>query len=232
MMKGLFGKKLFMGQLFQTDGRLLPVTYIAITPNLVSQIKTPSKDGYSAYQVVAALKTKKATKKSQIQHLKGLELKTAVTLRELKTASKHKIGDSLKASIFQPGELVDVIAISKGKGTSGVIKRHNFGRGPMSHGSKHHRAPGSVGLSRPDKIWKGQPLPGRQGNQRVTIRNLQIIAIDQTRNLVVVKGSIPGSFQTLIQLRSAQQITKSIPSSVKLFAWEKTSEKKEGNRNE
>ncbi len=231
-MKGLFGKKLFMGQLFQTDGSLIPVTYIAIGPNLVSQVKTPAKDGYAAFQVVAATKTQKLTKKSQLKHLKTLKLKHAVVLRELPSTSNYQVGDALKADLFQPNELVDVIAVSKGKGTAGVIKRHNFGRGPMSHGSKHHRAPGSVGLSRPDKIWKGQPLPGRKGNQQVTVRNLQIVAVDQTHNLLVLKGSVPGSSQALVQIRSAKQVTQTIPNPIRLFTRQTETVQIKGESNE
>lgn len=222
--KVLFGRKLFMGQLFQTNGKIIPVTYVTVQPNIVSQIKTIEKDGYNAIQVVADSTNKKA-RKSLANHLAKIEFDKRAYLREIHTDQKHQLKDKITIDIFQPGDIVDVVAISKGKGTAGVIKRHNFGRGPMSHGSKHHRAPGSVGLSRPDKIWKGQPLPGRMGNHQVTIRNLQIVSCLADKNILVIKGSIPGIRKTLVKIRTAKQAPKPTRS-IQLFSNSPTKEVK------
>ena len=210
MTKTLFGKKLAMVQLFQTDGKLIPVTLFTVQPNIVCQIKTQNKDHYNAIQVVAWLNSKPA-KRTLLNHLAKVKIKHQAQLREIITDQNHQLGDQITMDIFQPGDLVDVVGISKGKGTAGVIKRHNFGRGPMSHGSKHHRAPGSVGISRPDKIWKGQPLPGRKGNQQTTIRNLPIIACWKEQNILVIKGSVPGATQTLVRIRNAKRTKKTTP---------------------
>ena len=217
MTKGLFGTKLFMAQLFQTDGKLLPVTYLQLGPNLVSQVKTVANDGYQALQVVAAFQTRQLNKKTQRGHLKALNPQKGAVLRELRTTLALPVGTKLPSDLLQPGTFVDVIAVSKGKGTAGVIKRHNFGRGPMSHGSKHHRAPGSVGLSRPDKIWKGQPLPGRKGHQQTTVRNLQVVAFYETEQILALKGSVPGAFKTLVKIRSAKHPPRSLGSVPTLF---------------
>lgn len=196
-----------MGQLFQTNGEIIPVTYITVQTNIVSQVKTVAKDGYNAIQVVAD-STSKPASKSLTNHLAKINFTKRAYLREIRTDQTYQLNDKLTINLFKPGDMIDVIAISKGKGTAGVIKRHNFSRGPMSHGSKHHRAPGSVGLSRPDKIWKGQPLPGRMGNQQITVRNLQIVNCLSDKNIIIVKGSIPGIRSTLVKIRNAKQPSK------------------------
>lgn len=209
--KGIIGRKIAMHQLFTATGEIIPVTYIDVHPNTVTQVKTPETDGYSALQLaVAATKTKK-TPKPQVKHLAKSNLKAAIRCREIRNMEKFQLGDQVDLSLFNPGEFVDITGISKGKGTSGVIKRHHFSRGPMTHGSKHHRAPGSIGLSRPDKVWKGHPLPGRKGHEQVKIQNLEIVQIIPTEHLLVVRGSVPGPLNNWLVITSTIKNTKPRP---------------------
>lgn len=193
IIKGLIAKKIMMHQLFSKTGELISVTYLKVMPNIVTQVKTKEIDGYSAIQLSTGINLKKKIKKPQINHFKKANIESVQKTAEFKNMEDYNLGDKIELTIFKPGEIVDVVAFSKGKGTQGVIKRHGFGRGPMTHGSKHHRAPGSVGISRPDKVWKGQPLPGRMGNARTTIQNLEIIQILELEQIIVIKGSVPGT---------------------------------------
>lgn len=151
-MKGLIGKKLFVNQVFASDGTVIPVTIVEVLPNVVTQIKTVDTDGYSALQLGAGFKKNKNLSKSVVHHLAKSKTKDKRVLSEFRGMDGYQLGDLVAIDFLQSGHFIHVQSISKGKGTSGVIKRHNFSRGPMTHGSKHHRAPGSVGLSRPDKV--------------------------------------------------------------------------------
>ncbi len=184
---------MMMHQLFTENGEMIPVTFLQVHPNFIAQIKTKKKDGYDAVQVATAIENARTNlKKPQIHHFKKAKIDRVDFCSEMLTTTDLKVGDELPITHLVPGMYVDITATSKGKGTAGVIKRHNFSRGPMTHGSKHHRAPGSVGLSKPDKIWKGQPLPGRMGNVRVTTKNMEVIHLIPEERIVAVRGTVPG----------------------------------------
>lgn len=207
-MKGILAKKIMMHQLFTSNGEVVPVTFLEVIPNFVTQVKTLAKDNYQALQLATGFKKSKNICKPLSGHLEKTKgAKNSYLLQEFTNMTGFKQGDKVSLAIFKEGQYVDVQAISKGKGTSGVIKLHNFSRGPMTHGSKHHRAPGSVGISRPDKVWKGQPLPGRKGNKKTTIQNLQIIKIDLVNHLLILKGSIPGNNKSFCKVTSSLKRT-------------------------
>lgn len=203
MPKMLIGRKLAMSQIFTEDGRLIPVTVIEAGPCVVSQVKTAETDGYEAVQIgYGALKH---GTKPQVGHF----AKTGVTplryLREMRveSAAEYQPGQELKADIFAAGEKIDVEGTSKGKGFAGTIKRWNFTRGPMSHGSKNHRRPASAGAKGPARTFKGKHSPGHMGGERVTVQNLEIVRVDADKNLILVKGAIPGPKKGLVYVKSA-----------------------------
>lgn len=203
MPKMLIGRKLAMSQIFTEDGRLIPVTVIEAGPCVVSQVKTAETDGYEAVQIgYGALKH---GTKPQIGHF----VKTGVTplryLREMRveSAAEYQPGQELKADIFAAGEKIDVEGTSKGKGFAGTIKRWNFTRGPMSHGSKNHRRPASAGAKGPARTFKGKHSPGHMGGERVTVQNLEIVRVDADKNLILVKGAVPGPKKGLVYVKSA-----------------------------
>lgn len=195
MEKAILGRKLGMTQILEESGRAIPVTVIEAGPVSVVQKKEVERDGYSAVQVgFIDLKEKKVTKP-----LRGHFAKAKVTpkryLREfrLNNTAELNVGDEIKVDIFKVGEKVDVTGISKGKGYAGTIKRWGIHRGPMSHGSGYHRGPGSMGgASSPSRVFKGKKLPGHMGAERVTIQNLEIVKIDEQKNLMLVRGAVPG----------------------------------------
>ncbi|MDP3004356.1 MAG: 50S ribosomal protein L3 [Candidatus Azambacteria bacterium] len=196
-MKFILGKKIGMTQVFKGDN-VIPVTLIESGPNFVIQVKTKEKDGYVAVQLGFGTKKEKNIKKPQRGHLKKISnLKSQISnLRWLKEfrveATELKAGDEIKPEIFVPGDKVNVVAISKGKGFQGVVKRHGFHGGPKSHGQKdRHRAPGSIGASWPQHVIKGKKMAGRMGGDRITVKNLEIIEVDKENNLIAIKGAIP-----------------------------------------
>ena len=207
MSKLLLGIKLGMTQLFAEDGKVIPVTVVASGNNVVIRNKNVESDGYNAVQIgFGDIKEKHVTKPMQ-GHFKKFEVKPVKFIRELrlKAESEYKVGDVLGVDTFAAGEIVDVIGTSKGKGFAGGIKRHNFARGPMGHGSKSHREPGSTGamLSGPGgRVLKGKKLPGRMGGQRTTIHHLEIVRVDADRNLLLIKGAIPGAKKSMVMVRS------------------------------
>ena len=154
-------------------------------------------------QLAAGYKRDKLMRKPLVGHLKKANTKNKRFFSEFRGMKNFDLGQEVSLSLFKSGDFVDIQAVSKGKGTAGVIKRHNFSRGPMSHGSKHHRAPGSIGISRPDKVWKGQPMPGRKGNENVTLQSLQVVKVDEKKNLLIVKGSIPGNNRSICKIYPA-----------------------------
>lgn len=206
MAKGILGKKIGMTQIFETDGRLIPVTVVEAGPCLVVQNKTEETDGYHAVQLgFGEVKEARVNKP-----LKGHFAKAGVTpvkfVKELRLTgpSEYAIGDKITAEIFSAGELIDATGVSRGKGFAGTIKRHNFSRGPMAHGSKSHREPGSMGPmhSGPGgRVIKGKKLPGRMGNDNVTVQKLTVAKVDAERNLILVKGSIPGAAGSFVVLK-------------------------------
>ena len=222
MKKGILATKVGMTQIFQEDGTLIPVTVLQAGPCVVTQIKTEENDGYKAVQVGFVdkkdkiINRDKAGKKEVIHRhgvnkaLKGHFDKAGVTskrfLREFKfdNTEEYALGNEIKADIFAAGDKVDASAISKGKGFQGAIKRHGQHRGPMAHGSKFHRHQGSNGAcSSPSRVFKGKVMPGHMGCVKVTVQNLEVVRVDADKNLILVKGSVPGPRKGLVTLREA-----------------------------
>ncbi|HWK21067.1 MAG TPA: 50S ribosomal protein L3 [Microbacteriaceae bacterium] len=205
--KGLLGTKLGMTQVWDAAGKLVPVTVIKVDANVVTQIRTPEVDGYSAVQLAAgAIDPRKVTKP-----LTGHFEKAGVTprrhLTEVRTsdAGEYTLGQELDVTTFEDGQIVDVVGTSKGKGTAGVMKRHNFKGVSASHGShRNHRKPGSIGASStPSRVFKGQRMAGRMGNDRVTVLGLQVVRVDAERGVLLVKGAVPGAKGRLVFVRNS-----------------------------
>ncbi|MBC8531610.1 50S ribosomal protein L3 [Gehongia tenuis] len=204
MKKAILGKKLGMTQIFTEDGRVVPVTVVKAGPCTVVQKKVPQTDGYLAVQVGFDEVREKLLNKPQKGHLKKAGAKLLRSLRELKLedADKYEVGQEIKADVFAEGDKVDVSGVSKGKGFSGVMQRWNQHRGPMTHGSHYHRGPGSMGAcSSPSKVFKNKHLPGRWGREKVTVQNLEVVRVDGEKNLLLVKGAVPGSKGSLLVIR-------------------------------
>ncbi len=203
MPKLLIGKKLGMSQIFAEDGRLIPVTVIEAGPCLVSQVKTQATDGYEAVQIGYGA-VRKPTK-PVTGHFSKYGVAPLRYVREMRVAdaSQYQPGQEFKADLFAAGEKIDVEGTSKGKGFAGTIKRWNFAQGPMGHGSKNHRRPASTGAKGPARVFKGKKAPGRMGGERVTIQNLEIVKVDVEKNMILVKGAVPGPKKGLVYLKSA-----------------------------
>lgn len=201
MLRGFLGRKIGMSQIFGEDGRVVPVTVIEAGPCIITQIKTQKTDGYEAVQLGFG----EARKLNQPMkgHLKNDRL--GRHLREVKAddISEFQVGQQVGVNIFEPGELVDVIAWSKGRGFAGTMKRHGFGGGPRTHGqSDRARAPGSIGGgTTPGKVFKGLKMAGHMGNQKVTVKNLRVVRVNPERNLLLVKGGVPGAPNGLLMIR-------------------------------
>ena len=197
MAKGILAKKLGMTQVFTPEGKLLPVTVVEAGPCKVVQVKTVENDGYDAVQLGFFSKKKKHTTKPMQGHFEKAGVDPVRFVRELRLSSpaEYQLGQEVSADIFAEGEIIDVTGVSRGKGFAGTIKRHNFARGPISHGSKSHREPGSIGpmMSGPGgKVFKGKKLPGHMGNVKTTVQRLTVVRVDKERNLILIKGAIPG----------------------------------------
>ena len=193
-----------MSQIFDKEGKVIPITLIEAGPCLVVQIKTEEKDGYSAVQIGFGLKKEKKLKRPQIGHLKKAGVSNVRWLREFREdkIEDYKLGQEIKADVFKEGDIINVSGISKGKGFQGVVKRHGFKGGPASHGDKDRmRAPGSIGTSFPEHVWKGRKMAGRMGSDRVTAKGLQIAQVDLENNLLAIKGALPGKPGTLLEIR-------------------------------
>jgi len=195
MQKAILAKKLGMTQIFDETGKVIPVTVIEAGPNAVVQKKTVENDGYDAVQVgFVDLKEKKTNKPTKGHFAKaGVTPKKFIKEFRLDDVSNLNVGDEIKADIFEAGEKVDVAGITKGKGFAGTIKRWGQHRGPMTHGSGYHRGPGSMGMcSDPGRVFKGKRLPGHMGVERVTIQNLAVVRVDAEKNIILIKGGVPG----------------------------------------
>jgi large subunit ribosomal protein L3 len=206
MKKAILGKKVGMTQVFDSEGRALPVTVIEAGPNVVIQKKTMENDGYEAIQVGFVDAKERRVTKPLKGHFSKAKVATKKYLRELRLegAAGYEVGQEFKADVFAVGERVDVSGVSKGKGFAGTIKRHNFSRGPMSHGSKYHRGVGSMGASSdPSRTFKGKKLPGHMGAQNVTVQNLEIVMIDPEKNVILVKGGVPGIRGSLVMIKDS-----------------------------
>ncbi len=205
-MKGIMGKKLGMTQVFGPTGELVAVTVVEATPNVVVQKKTVEKEGYNSVQLgFDPIREKLANKPSQ-GHFKKAGVKPMRYLKELRDSSLQELelGSEVKVDIFEEGNFVDVIGTSKGKGTLGVVGRHGFQRGRMSHGSKFHRRPGGLAAGTyPGRVFKGHRMMGRKGNEQVTVQNLELIRVDADKNLLLIKGAIPGPKNAMVLVKSA-----------------------------
>lgn len=205
MAKGILGRKIGMTQYFAENGELIPVTVVQAEPNVVLQKKTKENDGYEAIQLGFGEERASRTNKAKKGHAEKAGTAPKRYIREIRDAKvdEYEIGQEIKVDIFEEGEKVDVTGTSKGKGFQGVIKRHNHKTGLASHGSRFHRAPGSLGAVDPGRVFKGTKLPGRMGHNQVTIQNLEIVKVDPEQNLLLVKGNIPGAKRSLVKITSA-----------------------------
>lgn len=205
MPKGILGKKVGMTQIFNEAGVAIPVTVVEAGPCFVVQKRSPENDGYSAVQLGFGEKRENLLNKPTKGHLAKAGVRPVRFLRELKVENldEYQVGQEIKADIFAEGEKVDVVGTSKGKGFAGGIKRHNFHRGPMAHGSKYHRRPGSSAAKGPARTFKGRKLPGHMGVERVTVQNLQIVKVDPERNLLAIKGAVPGPRGGLLLVKNS-----------------------------
>ncbi len=209
MVKEIIGRKLEMTQLFADDGSVLPVTLIEAGPCVVTQIKTPERDGYSALQIGFGKSKPKNVNKPQKGHLDKVGKGYFKILHEVRTdeIGDFQMGEELSVDSFEIGEVIDVTGTSKGKGFSGTIRRWNFQRGPAGHGSKNVREPGSTGnATYPGRVIKGKKMPGQKGNKRVTLMGLKIVDIRPEENLLIVKGSIPGSSNGIVYIRKNNRV--------------------------
>lgn len=205
MSKGLIAKKLGMTHVFADDGRRIPVTVLVAGPCSVIQKKTVANDGYDAIQLGFDMVEALRVNQPQLGHFKAAAQGAFKVLREVKTAEvdKYSVGDQLTASLFEPGEIIDVVGVSKGKGFQGVIKRWNFKGGRASHGSRFHRAPGSIGCSAtPSRVFKNKKMPGQLGNEQVTVQRLQVVRVDADENLLLVKGAVPGPKNGIVVIKN------------------------------
>ena len=206
MKKAIIGKKVGMTQIFDETGKVIPVTVIEAGPCTVAQVKTVETDGYDAVQLgFGEVKDKHINKPEKGHFAKaGLEAKKHLREFRLESVEGVKVGDEVKADVFEAGEKVDVQGTSKGKGFQGVIKRHGQHRGPMGHGSMYHRRPGSMGsTSTPGRVFKGKRLPGHMGANTITIQNLEVVSVDLDKNVILVKGSVPGANGAILKIKQS-----------------------------
>lgn len=205
MTKGILGKKLGMTQVFAEGGIVLPVTVIEAGPCVVLQKKENETDGYEALQIGFLDKKEHRANKAEKGHAKKADAAPKRYVKEIRgmSPSEFELGQELKADLFAEGEYVDITGTSKGKGFAGSIKRHGYSRGPSSHGSRYHRGPGSMGAVDAARVFKGKKLPGHMGSETVTLQNLQVVKVDAERNVILVKGSIPGPKNSIVKVVSS-----------------------------
>ena len=206
MKKAIIGRKVGMTQVFDEKGKVIPVTVIEAGPCVVAQVKTVETDGYDAVQLGFGEVKENKLNKPMRGHFAKAKLTATKHLREfrLDDISSVKVGDKVEANIFEIGDKVDIQGTSKGKGFQGVIKRHGQSRGPMGHGSMYHRRPGSMGsTSTPGRVFKGKKLPGHMGRNTITIQNLEVISVDLDKNVILVKGSVPGAKGSILKVKSS-----------------------------
>jgi len=213
--EGLIGRKVGMTQVFADDGSHVPVTVIQAGPCTVTAVRTKAKDGYDALQLGFEAKKKNVTKPMQ-GHFKKIGVGAVGVIRELrldKSAAEklgsYEVGQTLGVDLFEPGEIVDVVGVTKGRGFQGGVKRHGWLGGEATHGSMFHRAPGSIGASSdPSRVWPGHKLPGRMGNDRRTVLNLRVVRVLPEQNLVLIRGAVPGANGSLVMVRKSVKTTK------------------------
>jgi large subunit ribosomal protein L3 len=203
-MAAIIGKKLGMTQVFADDGTRVPVTVIEAGPCPVTAVRDADRDGYAAVQLAFGEVPERKLSKAELGHLKKAGAPPARTLVEFRDQGEHQVGETLTVEQFEPGQQVKVSGVAIGKGFAGTIRRHNFSRGPVTHGSHNVRAPGSIGASAdPARVFKGIGMPGRMGGKRITQRRLEVVEVDSKRNLLLVKGAVPGPKGALILVRTA-----------------------------
>ena len=203
-MKGILGRKVGMTEVFTKEGKVIPVTVIEVEKNTVMQVKTVENDGYNAIQLGVCDKKEKNATKASIGHAKKANTNPKRFLKEIRDyEGSYNVGDTIDASLFAAGEVVDVTGTSKGHGTQGVIKRHGQKSGPSAHGSRYHRRPGSMGTMRPMRVLPGKKLPGHMGVDTVTIQNLVVVEANPAENYILVSGNVPGAKQSLVLIKSA-----------------------------
>lgn len=210
-MKGIIGKKIGMTQIFNEEGQMIPVTVVEAGPVYVTQVKTVETDGYNAIQVgFGDQKEHRVNKPLKGHYAKaGVSVKRHLQEFRVEDTAEFTVGQEIKADLFEAGQLVDVIGTSKGKGTEGPIKRWNQSRGPETHGSKYHRGPGSIGAaSYPARVLKGMHMAGRMGNEQVTVQNLEVVQVDVERNLLLIKGAVPGPKGGAVTVQAAVKAGK------------------------
>lgn len=207
MEKVILGKKIGMTQIFDENGRAIPVTVVEAGPCRVVQKKTAEKDGYKAIQLGFEEISEKKLNKPQQGHFARANVSSFRYLKEFRVndPEEYAIGQELKADIFEQNELVDVTGLTKGKGFAGGIKRHGFQRGPMAHGSKYHRRPGSLAAKGPARVFKGRKLPGRMGASRVTVKNLKVKGVDASKNILLIQGALPGPQKSLLLFKASSR---------------------------
>ncbi|HEY8417636.1 MAG TPA: 50S ribosomal protein L3 [Limnochordales bacterium] len=206
MPKGILGKKLGMTQIFDETGHAVPVTVIEAGPCVVVQKRTAERDGYTALQLGFDPLPEKRVNKPLKGHFQAAGVKPVRYLREVRVRADEEfagleVGAEIKADVFSAGEYVDVVGVTKGKGFAGTVKRHNFNRGPMSHGSMYHRRVGSLGSTGPQRVFPGRRMAGRLGGERRTIQGLKVVRVDADRNLILLKGSVPGPRGSLVLIK-------------------------------
>ena len=208
MNKAIIGKKIGMTQIFDEKGLVVPVTVIEAGPCIVSQVKNVETDGYNAIQLGFGDVKDKHLNKPEKGHFAKSNITPKKHLREFRMEEIDvKVGDEIKADVFEAGDKIDVQGTTKGKGFQGVIKRHGQSRGPMGHGSMYHRRPGSMGpTSTPGRVFKGKKLPGHMGVQTVTIQNLDVVRVDMDKNVILVKGSVPGPKGAILKIKKAVKV--------------------------
>lgn len=206
MTKGILGKKIGMTQIFDEAGLLVPVTVLEVQPNVVLQVKTVEVDGYNAIQVGVDDKRDVLSNQAEQGHVKKAETTPKRFVKEIRDAElgEVEVGNEITVELFEQGDLLDVTGVSKGKGYQGSIKRHNQARGPETHGSRHHRRPGAMSAATtPGRVRKGKKLPGQMGRDNVTIQNLELVQVDAERNVLLVKGNVPGAKKSFVEIKSA-----------------------------
>ncbi|MCC5890954.1 MAG: 50S ribosomal protein L3 [Alkalibacterium sp.] len=211
MTKGILGKKVGMTQIFSETGELVPVTVVEVKPNVVLQVKTMETDGYNAVQLGIEDKREVLSNKPAQGHVKKANTAPKRFIREFRDAELGdvEVGNEVLVDTFAEGDIVDVTGTSKGKGFQGVIKRHGQSRGPETHGSRYHRRPGSMGMAtHPGRVFKGKKLAGRMGGDQVTVQNLEIVRVDTDRNVLLIRGNVPGSKKSLVQIKTAEKADK------------------------
>jgi large subunit ribosomal protein L3 len=203
--KALMGIKVGMTQIFDESGRAIPVTVIESGPNVVLQKKNVGTDGYEALQLGFANIREKLVNKPETGHFQKAKIKPLRYIKEfrLDNVDDYEIGSEFNVDLFAPGDIVDVVGTSKGKGFAGAVKRWNMARGSMGHGSKYHRRPGSLGAKGPARVFKGRKMPGRMGGERVTVQCLQIVKVYPEKNLILIKGAIPGPRKGLVIIKNS-----------------------------